>query len=180
MKADERVGTDPYTFNHRLLRTQFLGVGMWLRHHVVPALCTYSLTHTASDRLVYSGLSTIASIVEMLSSCRPGTLVPSRRSSRTKRRPGTMRDGYSTLNLGRRSPCGPGATWLCRGYHNPSPGFTCHGAPGRRSTKWWRGLPSRPGCELRVPISLASPGPRQTGPGRDSFRQVRRTNELYV
>ncbi|MGZ5950680.1 MAG: hypothetical protein ACXWO1_11150, partial [Isosphaeraceae bacterium] len=93
VKADERVVTDPYTFNHKLLRTQFLGVGMWLRHHVAPALGPHLPTHPAPNRLVYSGLSTIASIVDMLSSCRPGTQAPWRRSSRTKRRLGTMWDG---------------------------------------------------------------------------------------
>ena len=41
--------TDPYTFNHRLLRTQFLGVGMWLRHHVAPALGPHPLTRPLTD-----------------------------------------------------------------------------------------------------------------------------------
>ena len=49
VKADERVGTDTSTFNHMLLRTQFLGVGMWLRHHVAPALGPHSPTRPLTD-----------------------------------------------------------------------------------------------------------------------------------
>ena len=41
--------TDPYTFNHRLLRTQSLGVGMWLRRHAAPALGPHLPTRPPTD-----------------------------------------------------------------------------------------------------------------------------------
>ena len=119
MKADERVVTDPYTFNHKLFRTQFLGVGMWLRHHVAPALGPHPPTHPAPDRLVYSGLSTIASIVDMLCSCRPGTLA--RRGDRPERSAGWER-------------CGTGEVMQPRPISRPTRGSGSIGAETNRKS----------------------------------------------